>query len=96
MAQTTPPSPPGAQPQTLDALVIGAGFAGLYQLYRMREMGLKVRAFDTASGVGGTWYWNRYPGARYDSTVEIYQYWISKALYQGWQPSERFPICTLA
>jgi len=91
MAQTTPPRPPGAQPQTLDALVIGAGFAGLYQLYRMREMGLKVRAFDTASGVGGTWYWNRYPGARYDSTVEVYQYWISKDLYQSWQPSERFP-----
>jgi len=75
---------------TLDALVIGAGFAGLYQLHRMREMGLKVRAFETGSGVGGTWYWNRYPGARFDSTVEIYQYWFSRELYQAWQPSERF------
>ena len=47
--------------QTVDAVVIGAGFSGLYQLYRLREQGLKVRVFDTASGVGGTWYWNRYP-----------------------------------
>jgi len=91
MAQTTPINPSGTQAETLDALVIGAGFAGLYQLYRMREMGLKVRGFETGSGVGGTWYWNRYPGARYDSTVEVYQYWISRELYQAWQPSERFP-----
>lgn len=61
----------------LDAMVIGAGVAGLYQLYRLREMGLTVRAYDTASGVGGTWYWNRYPGARFDSQAEIYQYWFS-------------------
>jgi len=91
MGQSTPVSPQGAQPESLDALVIGAGFAGLYQLYRMREMGMKVRAVETGSGVGGTWYWNRYPGARYDSTAEVYQYWISKDLYQAWQPSERFP-----
>jgi len=91
MAQTTPIPPAGTQAQKLDALVIGAGFAGLYQLHRMRELGLKVRAFETGSGVGGTWYWNRYPGARFDSTAEIYQYWISKDLYSAWQPSERFP-----
>lgn len=58
-----------------DALVIGAGVAGLYQLHRLRELGMKVRAFETGSGVGGTWYWNRYPGARFDSQAEIYQYW---------------------
>ncbi|MCF6781377.1 flavin-containing monooxygenase [Stutzerimonas stutzeri] len=75
----------------LDALVIGAGVAGLYQLYRLREMGMNVRAYDTASGVGGTWYWNRYPGARFDSQAEIYQYWFSEELYKSWQPSERFP-----
>jgi len=75
----------------LDAIVIGTGIAGLYQLYRLREMGLQVRAYDTASGVGGTWYWNRYPGARFDSQVEVYQYWFSEELYKAWKPSERFP-----
>ena len=48
----------------LDAVVIGAGIAGLYQLHKLREMGLKVKAYETGSGVGGTWYWNRYPGSR--------------------------------
>jgi acetone monooxygenase (methyl acetate-forming) len=76
---------------TLDAVVIGAGIAGLYQLHRMRELGLKVRAFEAGSGVGGTWYWNRYPGARFDSQVEVYQYWFSEELYKAWKPSERFP-----
>jgi len=75
----------------LDAMVIGVGVAGLYQLHRFREMGLKVRAYDTATGVGGTWYWNRYPGARFDSQVEIYQYWFDEELYKSWKPSERFP-----
>ncbi|WP_082855318.1 flavin-containing monooxygenase [Paraburkholderia phytofirmans] len=75
----------------LDAVVIGAGVAGLYQLHRLREMGLTVRAYDAASGVGGTWYWNRYPGARFDSQVEVYQYWFSEELYKSWKPSERFP-----
>jgi len=75
----------------LDALVIGAGVAGLYQLHKLREMGLKVRGFETGSGVGGTWYWNRYPGCRFDSQAEIYQYWFSEELYKSWQPSERFP-----
>src|SRR5882724_10307639 len=50
----------GTKKTTLDAVVIGAGIAGLYQLYRMRQLGLKVRAFEAGSGVGGTWYWNRY------------------------------------
>ena len=75
----------------LDAVVIGAGIAGLYQLHRMRELGLKVRAFEAGSGVGGTWYWNRYPGARFDSQAEVYQYWFSEDLYKAWTPSERFP-----
>jgi acetone monooxygenase len=48
-----------------DAIVIGAGVAGLYQLYRLRELGLRVRAFEASAAVGGTWYWNRYPGARF-------------------------------
>ena len=51
-----------------DAVVIGAGVSGLYQLYRLRELGLTVRVFEAGTGVGGTWYWNRYPGARFDGT----------------------------
>ena len=75
----------------LDAMVIGAGVAGLYQLYKLREMGLDVRGYEAGSGVGGTWYWNRYPGARFDSQVEVYQYWFSEELYKAWRPTERFP-----
>jgi len=80
------------QPVTrLDAAVIGAGVAGLYQLHKLRELGLDVRGYEAGSGVGGTWYWNRYPGARFDSQAEVYQYWFSEELYKAWQPSERFP-----
>lgn len=75
----------------LEVVVIGAGVAGLYQLHRMREMGMSVRVYEAGSGVGGTWYWNRYPGCRFDSQAEIYQYWFSEELYKSWQPSERFP-----
>jgi acetone monooxygenase len=89
--QPIPAAPAAGATTQLDALVIGAGIAGLYQLHRLREMGLKVRAFDSASGVGGTWYWNRYPGARFDSQAEVYQYWFSEELYKAWKPSERFP-----
>ncbi|GAB93835.1 flavin-containing monooxygenase [Gordonia rhizosphera] len=77
--------------RTLDALVIGAGVAGLYQLHMLREQGLDVRAYDTASGVGGTWYWNRYPGAKFDSEAYIYQYLFDEDLYKGWSWSRRFP-----
>ena len=79
------------QAQHYDAVIIGAGVAGLYQLHRLREQGLNVRAVDTASSVGGTWYWNRYPGARFDSEAYIYQYFFSEALYNDWSWSERFP-----
>lgn len=75
----------------LDALVMGAGVAGLYQLHQLRELGLTVRAYDTATDVGGTWYWNRYPGARFDSEAYIYQYLFSEELYTGWSWSEKFP-----
>ena len=57
-----------------DAVVIGAGVSGLYQLYKLRELGLKVRVFETGTGIGGTWYWNRYPGARFDSESWTYGY----------------------
>src|SRR5690625_1050896 len=75
----------------LDALVIGAGVAGLYQLHQLRKAGLKVMAVDTASDVGGTWYWNRYPGAKFDSESYIYQYLFDEDLYKDWTWSERFP-----
>ena len=80
-----------ATPLKLDAAVIGAGVAGLYQLHLLRQQGMNVKAFDAASGVGGTWYWNRYPGARFDSEGYIYQYLFSEDLYKGWSWSEKFP-----
>lgn len=75
----------------LDALIIGAGVSGLYQLHQLRELGLNVKAFDAASDVGGTWYWNRYPGAKFDSESYIYQYLFDENLYKDWSWSERFP-----
>lgn len=78
-------------PLVLDAAVIGAGVAGLYQLHQLRELGLNVKVFDTADGVGGTWYWNRYPGAKFDSASYIYQYLFSEELYKGWSWSSKFP-----
>jgi len=80
-----------ATPLKLDTAVIGTGVAGLYQLHLLRQQGMNVRAFDAASGVGGTWYWNRYPGARFDSEGYIYQYLFSEELYKGWSWSEKFP-----
>ena len=82
---------PDAPPVQLDALVIGAGVAGLYQLYQLRRDGLSVKAVDAAGDVGGTWYWNRYPGARFDSESHIYQYLFDEDLYKGWSWSQRFP-----
>lgn len=77
-------------PRQLDAVIIGAGFSGLYQLYRLRELGLRVRGFEEGASVGGTWYWNRYPGARTDSPSHIYQYWFSDELLEEWDWQERF------
>ena len=75
-----------------DAVVIGAGVTGLYQLYRLRELGLRVRTFEAASGVGGTWYWNRYPGARFDSESWTYGYAFSQELLDEWDWSEHFSL----
>jgi cation diffusion facilitator CzcD-associated flavoprotein CzcO len=77
-------------PQDFDALVIGAGISGLYQLYRLRELGLRVRVLEAGSGVGGTWYWNRYPGARFDSESYSYGYSFSQELLEEWNWSEHF------
>jgi len=73
-----------------DAVVIGAGVSGLYQLYKLRELGLKVRVFETGTGIGGTWYWNRYPGARFDSESYSYGYSFSQELLEEWNWDERF------
>ncbi|MGB1885357.1 MAG: flavin-containing monooxygenase, partial [Gammaproteobacteria bacterium] len=74
-----------------DAVIVGAGIAGLYAVYRLREMGLKFLAIDAATDVGGTWYWNCYPGARVDSQSYVYQYWFSPELIEEWNWGERFP-----
>jgi len=73
-----------------DAIVIGAGVSGLYQLYRLRELGMTVRVFEAGSGVGGTWYWNRYPGARFDSESWTYGYSFSQELLDDWDWDEHF------
>ena len=76
----------------LDALVIGAGFGGLYQLLCLRDrLGLSVKALEAGDGVGGTWYWNRYPGARCDSESHVYWYTFSPELMREWEWSERYP-----
>lgn len=74
-----------------DAVVVGAGFSGLYMLYRLRELGLSTRVFEAGSDVGGTWYWNRYPGARCDSESHVYCYSFSRELLEEWEWSERYP-----
>jgi len=74
----------------LDAVVVGAGFAGLYMLHRLRGLGLSARVFEAGDGIGGTWYWNRYPGARCDVESMDYSYSFSEALQQEWQWTERY------
>lgn len=76
--------------ETLDAVIVGAGFAGIYQLYKLREAGFSVRLYDSAAELGGIWYWNCYPGARVDSHVPVYQLSIEE-LWREWNWSERFP-----
>ena len=73
-----------------DAIVIGAGVAGIYQLYKLRNIGMRVRLFEAGTGVGGTWYWNRYPGARFDSESYSYGYSFSQELLDEWDWSEHF------
>ena len=75
-----------------DALIIGAGFSGLYQLFCLRDrLGLTARVLEAGDGVWGTWYWNRYPGARCDSESHSYCYTFSKELLEEWEWSERYP-----
>ena len=81
-----------AGPHELDAVIIGAGFSGLYALYRLRDiLGLDVRICESADGVGGTWYWNRYPGSRCDSESYYYSYSFSEELEQEWEWTSKYP-----
>ena len=73
-----------------DVIVIGAGITGIYAIYRLREMGSSALCFEAGSGVGGTWYWNRYPGARFDSESYSYGYSFSEELLKEWEWTERF------
>src|SRR6202789_4304903 len=92
MATAPQPTPTAnaAPVEQYDAVIIGAGVTGLYELHRLRQLGISVRLYDDGSGVGGTWYWNRYPGARFDSESETYAYSFSKELLQEWDWKEHF------
>ncbi len=83
----------GSDPvRELDAVIVGAGFSGLYMLYRLRDaLGLEARVYEAGDGVGGTWYWNRYPGARCDSESYYYSYSFSEDLEQEWQWTSKYP-----
>ena len=76
--------------ERFDVIIIGAGVTGLYSLYRLREFGFSVRAFEEGGGVGGTWFWNRYPGCRFDSESYSYGYSFSEELLQEWDWKERY------
>lgn len=76
--------------QSFDAVIIGAGISGLYQLHKLRALGMSARVYEAGDGVGGTWYWNRYPGARFDSESYSYQYSFSQELLDEWNWSEHF------
>ena len=77
--------------QALDAIVVGAGFAGLYMLIKLRQLGMRARVIEAGDGVGGTWYWNRYPGARCDVESMQYSYSFDEEIQQSWVWSERYP-----
>ena len=90
------PNSKANQPETtnslteFDAVIVGAGFAGMYMLHKLRQLGLTCRVFEKGSGVGGTWYWNRYPGARCDVESMQYSYQFSEELQQEWEWTEKY------
>lgn len=85
------PTAADALPSRVDVLVVGAGFSGLYALQRLRQRGYRVLLVERGAGVGGVWYWNRYPGARCDVESEHYCYSFSDELVQDWDWSQRYP-----
>ena len=90
MSVSSTVEPAMQQTAQFDAIVVGAGLAGLYMLHRLRELGVRVRVFEAGSGVGGTWFWNRYPGARCDIESLEYSYSFSEDLQQEWKWPERY------
>ena len=75
---------------TIDAVVVGAGFGGMYMAHLLRGLDMSVQGFERGSGVGGTWFWNRYPGCRCDVESMEYSYQFSDELQQDWEWSERY------
>ena len=84
------PAGPQAQVDAVDVLVVGAGITGIYQLFRALEAGFTAHLVEAGEGVGGTWYWNRYPGCRFDSESYTYAYLFSKDLFEEWEWQEHF------
>ena len=89
-AKTAAPDARTAETGQFDAVVVGAGFAGMYMLHRLRGLGLSARVYEAGGGVGGTWYWNRYPGARCDVESLQYSFSFSEELDQQWNWSEKY------
>src|SRR6185312_2481044 len=81
---------PASVPEQFDAVVVGAGFSGLYMLYRLRQLGLSAKVLESADDVGGTWYWNRYPGARCDIPTTDYTFSFDPELEKEWTWSEKY------
>jgi len=79
-----------AEETSFDAVIVGAGFAGMYMLHCLRKLGLSARVYETGGDVGGTWYWNRYPGARCDIESMQYSYSFDAELDQEWRWTERY------
>lgn len=86
----TPPAPTANGATRVDVVIVGAGFGGMYAVYKLREMGMKIQAFEAGGDVGGVWYWNRYPGARVDLPSIDYSYAFSPEIEQEWTWSEQF------
>ncbi|NDI16168.1 MAG: NAD(P)/FAD-dependent oxidoreductase, partial [Actinobacteria bacterium] len=80
----------GRAPDRIDVAIVGAGFAGMYMLHKTRSAGFSAHVFERGGGVGGTWYWNRYPGARCDVPSLEYSYQFSEELQQEWEWSEKY------
>ena len=76
--------------ENYDAIIVGGGFGGIYHLIHLREIGLRCKLIEAGSEFGGTWYWNRYPGARVDSDIPIYEF-SRPELWKGWTWTEKFP-----
>src|SRR6202000_492956 len=89
-SQPSPKSGKAEEAPQYEAIIVGAGVCGIYQLYRLVELGMSVTVLEAGADLGGTWFWNRYPGARFDSESYSYGYSFSKKLLEEWDWSEHF------